>query len=227
MKRKNKISDDIKIKSVQMYLKGNKSVAELSAILNVSKQSFRSWIRKYNINGAEGLKTMPKNTYYPSEVKYKAVKEYLSGNCSLYDICSKYNISSHSILQRWIIKYNNHNIISKSHNSTGDKIMIKGRKTTFDERIEIVAFCIENNNNYNLTSNKYNVSYQQVYTWVKKYNQDGSESLIDNRGKSKEFEKMSEKEKLENEIRLLKAQNKRLEIENEFLKKLEEIERRG
>ncbi len=49
---------------------------------------------------------------------------------------------------------------------------------------------------------------------------------VDNRGKSKNTEEMSENEKLEAQIKLLKAQNKRLEMENAFLKKLEEIERR-
>ena len=47
--------------------------------------------------------------------------------------------------------------------------MTKGRKITYNERVEIVAFCIENNDNYQLTSNKYKVSYQQVYTCVRKY----------------------------------------------------------
>ena len=63
--------------------------------------------------------------------------------------------------------------------------MTKGRKTTYNERVEIVAFCIENNYNYQLTSDKYKVSYQQVYTWVRKYKANGYESLRDNRGKRK------------------------------------------
>lgn len=104
--------------------------------------------------------------------------------------------------------------------------MAKGRKTTYDEKIEIVAFCIENNDNYQLTSDKYKVSYQQVYTWVRKYKAHGQKSLIDNRGKSKISNEMSDSQKLMNQIKLLEAKNKRLEMENEFLKKLEEIERR-
>ena len=104
--------------------------------------------------------------------------------------------------------------------------MTKGRKTTYDERIEIVAFCIENNDNYQLTSDKYKVSYQQVYSWVRKYKANGQDSLIDNRGKSKTFNEMSDLQRLMAQIKLLEAQNKRLEMENDFLKKLEEIERR-
>ena len=96
--------------------------------------------------------------------------------------------------------------------------MTKGRKTTYNERVEIVAFCIENNDNYQLTSNKYKVSYQQVYTWVRKYKENGYESLRDNRGKRKNIDQMSETEKLNAQIRLLEAKNKQLEMENNFLK---------
>lgn len=226
MGRKPKVSLDIKIKSVELYLKGEKGASEISSMLGVSEESFREWVRKYKNNGAVGLEPLSKNTFYPQEIKILAVTDYLSGKESQYDICSKYNISSHSVLHRWIMKYNKNHTISKSHNTGEDKVMIKGRKTTYDERTEIVAFCIENNDNYQLTSNRYKVSYQQVYTWVRKYKQNGSESLLDNRGKLKKVDQMNEKEKLEIEIKLLKAQNRRLEMENEFLKKLEEIERR-
>lgn len=105
--------------------------------------------------------------------------------------------------------------------------MTKGRKTTYNEKVEIVAFCIENNDNYQLTSDKYKVSYQQVYTWVKKYKENGYGALNDNRGKRKKFDQMNDAEKLNAQIKLLEAKNKQLEMENIFLKKLKEIERRG
>ena len=45
--------------------------------------------------------------------------------------------------------YNNSHKQCKTLNVKENKFMTKGRKTTYDERIEIVAFCIENNDNYN------------------------------------------------------------------------------
>ena len=60
----------------------------------------------------------------------------------------------------------------------------------------------------------------------KKYKANGQDSLIDNRGKSKTFNEISDSQRLMAQIKLLEAQNKRLEMENDFLKKLEEIERR-
>lgn len=104
--------------------------------------------------------------------------------------------------------------------------MTKGRKTTYEEKVEIVSFCIANSNNYELTANKYNISYQQVYTWVRKYNQKGYNALVDRRGKHRTFEELTESEKLDAQLKLLKAENRRLKMENDFLKKLEEIERR-
>ncbi len=226
MSRKPKIDLEIKIKSVEMYLKGEKGPAAIYKMLGIGKTTFRNWVYKYKMYGAEGLKAPSRNTFYSNKTKILAINDYLSGKGSMDDICRKYSILSMSSLQDWIMKYNNNHNINKSHNAKEDGIMIKGRKTTYNERIEIVAFCIENNDNYQLTSDKYKVSYQQVYTWVRKYKENGFEALIDNRGKSKNIEEMSEKEKFGLEIKLLKAQNKRLEMENNFLKKLEEIERR-
>ena len=47
--------------------------------------------------------------------------------------------------------------------------MSNGRKTTLEERTEIVAFCIANGKDYGVAAEKYGVSYQQVYSRVHKY----------------------------------------------------------
>jgi transposase-like protein len=104
--------------------------------------------------------------------------------------------------------------------------MTNGRKTTYDERIEIVKYCIEHQNNYAETAQKYQVSYQQVYIWTNKYENDGIEALQDKRGKRKNESEMSDLEKLKAHNKLLEAQNRRQQMEIDFLKKLDEIERR-
>lgn len=101
--------------------------------------------------------------------------------------------------------------------------MTKGRKTTQEERAEIVAFCIEHNKNYGLAVESYKVSYQQIYNWVRKYENGGVDKLKDNRGKSKPAEEMTELEKLKAEMKILEAKNRKLEIENVFIKKLQEL----
>ena len=168
---------------------------------------------------------MGRKSKVPYELKILSVEKYIKGNKSLSQLARTLEISIEQF-RIWVLKYNNSHNKWKFHNTKENKIMTKGRKITYNERVEIVAFCIENNDNYQLTSNKYKVSYQQVYTWVRKYKENGYESLRDNRGKRKNIDQMSETEKLNAQIRLLEAKNKQLEMENNFLKKLEEVERR-
>lgn len=104
--------------------------------------------------------------------------------------------------------------------------MPKGRKTTFDERIQIVHYCLQNDNNYQLTADTYQVSYQQVYQWVKKYQAGDEASLQDKRGRNKEEQERSTTEQFKMEIKQLERENERLRTENALLKKLEELERR-
>ena len=75
--------------------------------------------------------------------------------------------------------------------------MAKGRKTSLQERIEIAKYCIKQNKNYQETSEVYEVSYQQVYQWAKKYEELGEDGLIDCRGKSKLELSLKDKEKIE------------------------------
>ncbi len=104
--------------------------------------------------------------------------------------------------------------------------MTKGRNVTFDEKVEIVQFCIAGGNDYVAAIEKYQVSYQQIYSWVRKYESGGVTALEDRRGKPKAAAMLSEADRLGSENKLLEAKIKRLEMENNLLKKLEEIERR-
>ena len=65
-----------------------------------------------------------------------------------------------------------------------------------------------------------------MYSWVKKYDAQGVEGLYDRRGRNKPVDELTELEKLQAENRMLKAQLEYKELENMFLKKVEEIERR-
>ena len=164
-----------------------------------------------------------KNKVYSAEFKVSAVEAYLRGEGSLREICKKYGISDKHVLQNWILWYNGHREFKERTSAKGEIYMTKGRKTTQEERAEIVAFCIEHNKDYGLTVETYNVSYQQIYAWVRKYEEGGVDKLKDNRGRTKPVEEMSEIEKLKAEMKILEAKNRQLEIENEFIKKLQEL----
>jgi transposase len=168
-----------------------------------------------------------RNKKYNKELKLQAVQDYLSGKGSQLEICRKYKISSHTILQDWIKVYNGHKKLKEPRGSGMEIYMTKGRKTTQQERAEIVAFCIEHRKDYLLTIQTYGVSYQQIYSWVRKYEEKGVDGLADGRGRTKPEEEMTEIEKLRAENRILQAKNLDLEIENAFIKKLKELEGGG
>lgn len=219
-----KIESSIKIKYVRKYLKGKISQREAARVLGVSLSSVQKWISIYKILGSKAF-TKTKNKKYSSKLKEAAVRDYLAGLGSLKDICEKYAILSPTILQNWIKKYNSHEELNSSKLG-GNKIMTKSKKTTFEERMEIVNYCIENNYNYALTAEKYGVSYQQARNYVVKYKELGIDGLRDRRGKRKPEHEMSEIDKLRAEIKSLKAEKERVKMEVDFLKKLQEIERR-
>lgn len=222
---KHKYSYDEKQKIIMEYLNNIHGFRELCRIYGMSQGSLKGWIRLYNTFGFEGLKTGNQTSHYSANVKHEAVNDYLTGKMTASEIMKKYKIRSETQLRRWIMKYNGHESLKSSGNG-GNTIVTKGRKTTYEERIEIVKYCIEHDNNYSQTSNKFQVSYQQIYSWIKKYEVNGVAGLMDKRGRVKPDCEMSELEKLRAENRLLKAENKRQKIEVDFLKKLDEIERR-
>ena len=101
--------------------------------------------------------------------------------------------------------------------------MTKGRKTTQEERAQIVAFCIEHGKDYALTVKTYQVSYQQIYSWVRKYEASGVDGLVDRRGKAKPVDELTETERLRQENRMLQAKLNDKEMEIALLKKLREL----
>ena len=168
-----------------------------------------------------------KNKVYSTEFKVTAVEAYLRGEGSYRDLCKRFGISHNDVLRKWVLWYNGHRELKERSSAKGEIYMTKGRRTTQEERAEIVAFCIEHNKDYGLTVETYNVSYQQIYAWVRKYEEGGVDKLKDNRGRTKPVEEMTEVEKLKAEMKILEAKNRQLEIENAFIKKLQELKGGG
>ncbi|WP_051542072.1 helix-turn-helix domain-containing protein [Clostridium lundense] len=142
MGRKAKISFEEKYKAIEDYLSHKKSVSELPRKYQVALTSVRGLIHNYQSMGIDGLITVSSNSSYSEELKLSAIQNYLSSKGSQEAICKKYAIRPRVILRNWILKYNSHQKI-KSSRTGGESIMTKGRSTTFNERIEIVKYCIE------------------------------------------------------------------------------------
>ena len=225
MSFKHKFSYEEKVKILSEYLDGTYGFREVCRRYNINQGSLKDWKRLYETFGLSGLKTESKTSHYSKEVKESAVRDYLSHALTVPEILKKYQIRSGTQLRKWIMKYNGHEKL-KSSGTGGNSIMTKGRKTTFEERVEIVQYCIAHDHNYSEASEKYQVSYQQARSYTVKYESGGVEALKDNRGKRKNPDELSELEKLRAEIKILRAEKERAEMETSFLKNLDEIERR-
>lgn len=221
---RNRISPEDKILAVQKYLDGKISQGGIADQFQVSKTSVQQWIFNYQSMGSE-IFFQKKNKRYSKELKECAVLDYLAGKGSQEDICRSYGIRSKGKLQKWIQVYNGHGEL-KSSGTGGESIMTKGRKTSFNERVEIAGYCIAHEHNYAEAAEKYGISYQQARGYTVKYEQCGVDGLQDKRGRRKKESEMSELERLRAENKLLKAEKERAEMEASFLKKLDEIERR-
>lgn len=220
MGRSSRFTFEEKTKAVKAI---ESSINYQAALLNCNVSTVRKWVVKYKTFGFNGLKHIDKNKIYNIYTKVMAVKDYLSSDKSLEAIVIEYKIHEKEQLRNWVSLYNKGKLIK----SGGlDSMGIKGirKNLTLENRIEIVKYYLEISKDYSETAIKFQVSYQQVYQWVQKYNKFGVNGLVDRRGKRKSETELSELEKLKLENKLLKAKNRRMELENAFLKKLNDLE---
>ena len=227
MGRKSKYTIEEKVQAVQDYKTGKRGTSQICNDLGLCKSGrhLRYWVHQYDKYGEIAFLPKKSNKAYTKEFKEIVVQEYLNGEGSLEDLAIKYDIPSSETLRKWIISYNSHEEL-KDYDPKGDVYMAKSRKTTLEERTEIVQYCLEHNKEYKLAAEYFDVSYAQVYQWVQKYLKSGEDGLIDNRGKRKDESQLSELERLRRENERLKRQLELKEREEIILKKLQEVERR-
>jgi len=152
------------------------------------------------------------------------VEEYLSGIDSAVMLAAKYKLEA-GILLNWVKLYNANREL-KDYCPNQEVYMAEARrKTTIEERKEIVEYCISHNRDYKGTASLYNVSYSQVYSWVKKYDSVGEEGLTDKRGRHKTDDEVDELERLRRENKRLKRQLEENDMLVQLLKKVKEFER--
>ena len=225
MSRRKTITPEEKIQIAQDCIEGRISQTEAARRLGIDRTSIRSWIIKYEAEGSLGLTQAEKNRVYSEELKLQVVLEYLGGEGSLREICKKYKIRSKRQLIDWIKVYNSGRNFKRK--TSGGSRMKNTRKTTQEERVRIAKECIENGDNYGEIATKYQVSYQNVYSWVKKYKELGEAGLEDRRGqRTAQQEPRTEEERLRIDVAQLKHELYMTKMERDLLKKLEEIERR-
>ena len=201
------------------------TILEIAEKYERSRTTLINWRHRYELYGCKGLENRTYHQSYSADLKIHAVQDYLSGKGSQRQIIDKYEMASCKQLWEWIRKYNSH---SKFKTNEGGRVraMTKGRSTTYRERIDIVLYCLAHNHDYSSTSQHFQVSYTQIYQWVKKYEADGEDALKDGRGRKRDIVELSEPDKQRLALKKLETENERLRAENALLKKLQELERR-
>ena len=223
---KSKTSPEFKIMLCQKYIQGEGSFISLAKDYEIGHTALQGWIKKYREHGERCFYSKPGNKHYRKEFKIKCVEEVLLKGYSVDDVVAKYNISDRCVLRSWILKYNA-NMELKDYDPKREVYMAEARrKTTLEERREIVEYCIAHGNDYTHTAAHFDVSYNQVYSWVRKYQAQGEEGLTDRRGHRKTDEEVSELERLRRENARLKKQLEENDMLEQLLKKVEEFGRR-
>lgn len=221
---RNKLNALEKLAILQEIEAGHIGVRATVKKYGFAMSTLANWQRRYRLYGYEGLENRIHNHSYSEELKHQAVMDYLNGGLSQNQVIDKYRIASRAALFNWIKKYNGHSSL-KAYTG-GTTAMTKGRTTTLQERIEIVLYCLAHKQDYRKAAEQFRVSYQQVYGWVKKYEEGGQEALQDGRGKTKAPEELNDTDRHKLAMKKLEYENERLRAENAFLKKLQELERR-
>jgi len=228
MGRKIKYSKELKLEIVKRYLKGESATALANEYRMPTSMGtiIVKWSHRYKVLGNTAFVSSSVNKTYTAQFKQDVIKEYLSGGISLHDLATKYNISTAEIVRRWVIKYNN-GIENKDYNPKSEVYTMKARKTTFEERLDIVKYVLANDNDYKGAADKFSVPYSSVYQWVSKYNKLGEDGLFDKRGRPSTAEpthELTNEEKQAIEIEKLKRELERSKMVIEVLKKNIEIQ---
>lgn len=156
MEKYKRLSANEKWEIIRPVIEGKASVLAIAKKYEMAKSNITKWIRKYNQDGMAGLENGKGWKPYTADLKTSAVKDVVDNGMSLTSVVKKYEISSDSVLARWINSYNSGNKLEATSTGKVGAIMTKGRQTTFEERIEIVEFIMARDHDYKAAQEKFN-----------------------------------------------------------------------
>lgn len=228
MRLKPVYSKETKLMACRDFFDSHGSYNSIAKGIGATKAVVRYWCMIYQEYGEGAFSDCRGKRAYTKEFKQSVVENHINGESTITELCIRHNLH-HSTLGTWIQKYYN-GMEQTDYYPRREDCTMESRQTTFEERLEIAKWVIDNDMNYNEAVKKYQVKYQAIYSWVRKYRESGAEALkYQKRGprvqKTLDKSKMSESELLKYELDQEKALRKQLELELEILKKKEEFEK--
>ena len=220
MDKRIKFTKEEKIAIAKRYLDGNIGCASLAREVGCNRNLIRRWSYGYKAHGEAYFRDSSRHKAYTAEFKIEAV-EYYFQHGSREQTAAKYGISG-SILQRWIISYKDGTL--KDRIPMPEVYHMKGRRTTFEERKEIVHYCLVHDKNYKETAKAYSLPYSRVYTMVNAYIKFGEEGIMDAKTK-KESKSLTEVERLQRENERLKKELELEKLKRELVQKKISLEK--
>ena len=151
---------------------------------------------------------------YSNEFKLEVIEYYNEGH-GFKSTAKYFNIPAMSTVQKWVRKYN----------ANGIQGLIKNQKISYSGEFKqnVVEYMHTNHLSCLEAAIYFNLAGDYIVSrWKRIYYEEGPQGLyIDRRGRSKNMCSKPKKKKLDKEIEEdLIAENQRLRMENEYLKKL-------
>ena len=159
---------------------------------------------------------------YSWKFKLECVSKYKNGEHIKFLGTQKQRHNFMIYVREWAKAYEDLGIDGLKHSSTN-------KDWTPEQRFELVAKVLAGNS-IRIVSKNAHISYGMLNQWVRRYNEKGMDGLQCKKGRPTKqivMKKKTKKSKLsiseQEELKLLRERNEYLEMENEYLKKLDAL----
>lgn len=162
-------------------------------------------------------------TKFNLDTKLKAVQLYLAGVGST-TVARQLGIRNDANVRMWIARY-------RKYGAKGLELRQPKYDYSGEFKLRVLNWKKQHKASYSQTALHFDLSnVGTIANWQKKFNQGGTQALFTRRGRAKHMTTNHNRQasKQLSELQRLKAENRALKVENEYLKKLEAlVQRRG